>query len=338
MLYLKTFIKYILHIIIIQRRLFNMQVNLHENITVKPFLKWAGGKKQLLNEIESHLPDSIKISGKIDSYFEPFVGGGAVFFHLYGMYKINKAYLSDINPELILVYNVIKKAPVSLIDELNKLSNEYKSHNGSKDKMKSCYYGVRNDFNNNLSTFDFDYSYEDINSEHIERAAQMIFLNKTCFNGLFRVNKNGEFNVPCAYSKNPLICDYKNIINVSKVLQNVNIKVADYNESKKYIDENSFIYLDPPYKPLDGTSNFNGYYGVFNDKNQVELSNFYKKLDNLGAKVLLSNSNPKIENSDKYYFDDLYGEFNINLVDAKRFINSKGNKRGPVKEILVSNY
>lgn len=304
----------------------------------KPFLKWAGGKSQLLNAIEEHLPKDIIDNKVIDNYVEPFVGGGAVFFHLASRYDVKKAYLSDINEELILTYKVIKNNPKDLIDELNNLSDKYKCHNNSKDKMKSCFYEIREDFRNNLAGFNFNYSEDEIDSEHIERAAQMIFLNKTCFNGLFRVNKKGEFNVPCAYSKNPLICDGDNIKNVSKVLKNVTIEVADYKESKKYLDKNSFIYLDPPYKPLNGTSTFNGYSGVFDDKNQVELANFYKKIDKIGAKALLSNSNPKLENGEGYYFDGLYGDFNIYFVDAKRFINSKGTGRGPVKEILVSNY
>lgn len=164
-------------------------------------------------------------------------------------------------------------------------------------------------------------------------------MNKTCFNGLFRVNKKGEFNVPCAYPKNPLICDKDNILNISKLLKNTRILSCDFLDLEDLIVENSFVYLDPPYRPLNNTSSFNGYSNNgFDDNDQIQLAEFYKRLSDKGAYVLLSNSDPKNTNVEDNFFDELYKDFKIERVDAKRFINSNGNKRGPIKEILVSNF
>ena len=167
----------------------------------------------------------------------------------------------------------------------------------------------------------------------------MIFLNKTCFNGLFRVNKKGEFNVPCAYPENPLICDENNILNVSKALENVKIVNASYLESEKFIDDKSLVYLDPPYRPLDRKSSFEGYSKLdFDDDSQIELADYFKRISEKGAKVLLSNSDSHNTDINDNFFDDLYSDFNIDRVEANRFINSKGDKRGPITEILVYNF
>lgn len=298
----------------------------------KPFLKWAGGKSQLLPEINMCIPKDIRESKRIKKYFEPFLGGGAVFFSLISNYRIGEVYLSDINNELILTYNVVKENPKELIEKLKILSDEYPSE---KEDIKEYYYGIRKSFNNNLVDFDF----ENYSEKHMERAAQFIFLNKTCFNGLFRVNKKCEFNVPCAYTKNPLICDESNILNVSKSLQNVNLKCVNYLELEPLIDDDSLVYLDPPYKPLNNSSSFNGYSKYrFDDDNQIELAEFYKRISNKGAKAILSNSDPKNNNESDNFFDDLYSDYNIGRVKAKRNINSKGNKRGYVSEILITNY
>lgn len=300
---------------------------------LKPFLKWAGGKTQLLNVLEESLPKEIRESKYIEKYFEPFVGGGALFFYLANNYYIKEAYLSDVNKELILTYNVIKNYPRKLIKRLKYYSNNYLYK--SEEKKKKYYYRVRDDFNKNLIDFD----YEKCSKEHIKRAAQMIFLNKTCFNGLYRVNKKGEFNVPCAYPKNPLICDEENILNISKVLKNVKIVNASYLDSKNYIDEDSLVYLDPPYRPLTKTSNFSEYSKLdFDDEKQKELGEFYKEISEKGAYAMLSNSDPHNVDESDNFFDEIYEGFNIDRIDAKRFINSKGNKRGPIKEILVTNY
>ena len=315
-----------------QKTLYDKDFLIDKNYS-KPFLKWAGGKTQLLDVLNDHLPNEIKKSERIEKYFEPFVGGGALFFYLASHYHIEEAYLSDINEELILTYNVIKINPNKLINRLKYYSNNYLYK--SEDGKKEYYYHIRELFNESRKSIDFN----DYSKEHIVRAAQMIFLNKTCFNGLFRVNKKGEFNVPCAYPKKPLICDKKNILNVSKALKDVEVVNANYLDSEDLIDDKSLVYLDPPYRPLDNKSSFNGYSKFdFDDNSQIELANYYKRISKKGAKVLLSNSDPKNTDPNDKFFDNLYSGFKIDRVKANRFINSKGDKRGPITEILVCNF
>ena len=315
-----------------QTTLFDEDSSINFN-SPKPFLKWAGGKTQSLDVLNDHLPSEIKKSGVIEKYFEPFVGGGALFFYLISNYHIKEAYLSDINEDLILTYNVIKNNPNRLINRLKYYSNNYLYK--SENEKKEYYYHIREIFNKSRASIDFD----DYSKDHIVRAAQMIFLNKTCFNCLFRVNKKGEFNVPCAYPKKPLICDKENILNVSNSLTNVKIVRSNYLNSESLIDDKSLVYLDPPYRPLDKKSSFTGYSKFdFDDNSQIELANFYKRISKKGAKVLLSNSDPKNTNPNDNFFDNLYSEFKIDRINANRFINSKGNKRGPITEILVYNF
>ena len=303
------------------------------DIEAKPFLKWAGGKSQLLSTIEDNFPDEIKKSRKIDKYFEVFVGGGALYFHLMNNYEVKESYLYDINPELILTYNVIKNNPNELIDLLLNLQDEYSSL--EQEGKKEYYFNVRSKFNDDLIDFDYD-NYSDA---HIIRASQVIFMNKTCFNGLFRLNRKGEFNVPHGRYKNPLICDKNNIMAVSKTLKHTHIINGNYDKSEDLIDENSLVYLDPPYRPLSDKSSFTTYAGFeFTDEHQIELGNFYKRISDKGAKAILSNSDPKNENPDDNFFDNLYKDFNIKRVQAKRSINSNGKKRGLINEILVTNY
>ena len=298
----------------------------------KPFLKWAGGKKQLLDQIYGYLPNHIKESKKVEKYFEPFVGGGALFFFLKRKkFKIKKPYLSDINKDLILTYQVIKNDPEDLITELKYLSEGYVPK--SEEDRKRNFYEIRKEFNKNLLDFNFE---EYSSPSYIKRASQMIFLNKTCFNGLFRVNSKGEFNVPAGRSKNPLICDETNIYSVSKALKDAEIVDKDYFYCENLIDNDSLVYLDPPYRPLNNTSSFNGYSKIpFDDDCQKELGEFYKRISEKGAKALLSNSYTNDNFFEKIYDNE---DFTINKVTAKRFINSKGDGRGPIKEILVTNF
>ena len=306
----------------------------NEHNDPKPFLKWAGGKTQLLDVIDNHLPDEIKDSGVIEKYFEPFVGGGAVFFNLISHYEIDYVYLGDINKDLILTYNMIKRKPFELIDILKELKKSYISKNESE--RKEFYYNIRMDFNEKSNIV---VNSKSSHEKQLIRAAQLIFLNKTCFNGLYRVNLKGEFNVPFAKPKNPLICDEENILNVSNVLQDVKIYQRDYRRSKSLIDNNSLVYLDPPYKPLNGKKSFEGYSKYdFNDKDQINLANFYREIDKKGASVILNNSDLKNVDESNDFFDKLYSGFNIERVYAKRSINSNANKRGKIKEILVSNF
>lgn len=303
------------------------------NLGAKPFLKWAGGKSQLLDVIEDKFPDEIKRSRKIDKYFEVFVGGGALYFDLMNNYEVKESYIYDINPELILTYNVIKNNPIDLIELLNELQGEYWPL--EQDSRKKYYLDLRDKFNEDLDGFDF----ENYSDAHIVRASQIIFMNKTCFNGLFRLNKKGEFNVPHGKYKKPLICDEKNIKAVSKTLKNTHIINGNYDESENLIDDNSLVYMDPPYRPLKKSSSFTTYAGFeFTDDHQIELGDFYKRISDKGARAILSNSDPKNEDENDNFFDDMYKDFNITRVHAKRSINSNAKKRGAITEILVTNY
>ena len=300
-----------------------------DEINPKPFVKWAGGKKQVLNFIDDNLPDEINKNKAIKKYFEPFLGGGAVFFHLLrSNYKIDYAYLGDVNKELILTYDVVKRYPKKLIEELQILSDNFLPK--SQDERKEFYYKVRDEFNNTSKDFD-----------KVIRASQMIFLNRTCFNGLYRVNKDGKFNVPIGSYKSPLICDKDNLTNVSKVLKDVKLVCKDYSYSEEEIDKNSFVYLDPPYLPIKENSFTNYDSKGFGIQEQIELSDFCKKIDKKNAKFLLSNSDPRnTENKD--FFKKYYGLnqklFRYKEIEVRRSINSDKNKRGPIKELLIYNY
>jgi DNA adenine methylase len=312
-----------------------MQVDLRGNfkVTAKPFLKWAGGKTQLLKSIENLLPYEIRKSKRINQYLEPFVGGGALFFYLSTYYKIKQSFLYDINKELILVYNVIKNDPDDLINELSILEKNFIKYDD--EKRKEIYLDIRKSFNHDLTDFDFN-NYSD---KHVKRASQTIFLNKTSFNGLFRLNKKGEFNVPMGKYKNPKIYDYENVVNVSRILKSVKIFNTTFLDSEEIIDEKSLVYLDPPYRPLNKTSNFTSYSeNEFNDENQIELAKYFHRITNKGAYAILSNSDPKNEDPNDNFFDELYKEFNITRVKAKRFINRDPEKRGSINEIIVTNY
>ncbi|KYO65504.1 DNA adenine methylase [Thermovenabulum gondwanense] len=303
------------------------------NVNPKPFLKWAGGKSQLIKELYKRLPITIIKTGLIESYVEPFVGGGAFFFFLKKNFKINKSYLFDINRELIVCYKVIQNNINELIYFLSNLETEYLNY--SEDKRKEFYYKIRENYN--LQRKEFNYS--NYNSDWIVRATYMIFLNKTCFNGLFRLNKAGEFNVPFGKYKKPTICDADNLIEVYKALADTEIICSDFEESKNYIQKNTLVYLDPPYRPLNNTSNFTNYSeDGFDDNDQKRLAKFFKEMDKKGAYLILSNSDPKNENINDNFFDELYAGFIIERVKAKRYINSDGNKRGEINELIIRNY
>ena len=224
----------------------------------KPFLKWAGGKGQLLTEIQKYYP----FSEKINKYAEPFVGGGAVLFDVLDKFDLKEVYISDINADLINTYRCVKDNPEQLITSLKIIENEYLIK--SNDQRKKYYLDKRNEFNQMQI-----YS----NYNNLDKAALLIFLNKTCFNGLYRVNRKGAFNVPMGSYKKPIICDENNLRAVSEKLKNVNIVRGDYRDSYDFIDSNTFVYFDPPYRPLSNTSNFNSYTNsAFGDKEQIELA------------------------------------------------------------------
>jgi len=302
-------------------------------INAKPFLKWAGGKTQLLDELIKRLPATVKNTYTIDSYVEPFVGGGAMFFYLKNKYDIKKSYLFDINRELIAGYKVIQNNHRQLIIRLKEIEKEYLDK--TDEERKEYYYKIRHTYNKQMLDFD----YENYNNEWIERASYLIFLNKTCYNGLFRQNKKGEFNVPHGSHKNPSICCTENIIEVHKALKDTEIFCADFTEAGEYIKKGSFVYLDPPYLPLNHTSSFTSYSKEnFIEKDQLRLAKFFKKMDKRGAYLMLSNSDPKNEDPTNDFFDKLYEKYIIDRVLASRMINCKGSRRGLISELIITNY
>lgn len=298
----------------------------------KPFIKWAGGKSQLLNQFQKFYPILLK-ENKIDYYYEPFLGGGAVFFDIIQKYDIKKAYLIDINEDLILTYLVIQNYVYDLIQNLKELEQQYKKL--SQEKRKIFYYKIRKFYNEKKSFI----NYKKFHSDWIERAAQMIFLNKTCYNGLYRLNSSGEFNSPAGNYKNPNIIDEENLIYVSKILQKAEIYWSSYKLILKLIKKNSFVYFDPPYRPISNSSNFVKYtqYG-FSEKDQIELSRIYKKLDKKNIYLMLSNSDPENTNPQDKFFENLFQGYFIDKIYANRMINCQGDKRGKIQEIIIRNY
>ncbi|MBU3955855.1 DNA adenine methylase [bacterium] len=299
----------------------------------RPFLKWVGGKTQLLNELEKRLPDKTRNTGVIERYIEPFVGGGALFFYLQNKYKIKKAYLIDNNQDLILTYKVIKKDPEKLIRALTRLQENYLQKN--PDGRRAYYYQIRDEYNKQMGGI----NYRQFSNSWIKRAGYLILLNKTCFNGLFRLNRKGEFNVPHGRYKNPGICDSDNIRNVSKVLAKTYIACADYSKCRDFAEVGALVYFDPPYRPINNTSCFTSYTkDGFYDREQISLAKLSKELSDNGAFVLLSNSDPTNENMGDNFFDKIYRGFNIKRVLASRMINCNGSKRGRIQELLIANY
>jgi len=303
-----------------------------ENEYAKPFYKWAGGKTQLLEEFNIRFPQALR-AGALDRYVEPFIGGGAVFFFVMQLFPFRESVICDANEELVLTYQVIRQD----VDELISLLQDFQSRYDALDEeaRKDMYLKVRSDLNADRRGFDFS----NYGTSWIERAAQLLFLNKTCFNGLFRVNSSGEFNVPFGKYRNPGIVNEFNLRLVSALLKNTTIIHGDFSRCLEYIDDHTFVYLDPPYRPLSASSSFTAYSrDGFSDKDQIRLKEFFDSVDRLGAAVMLSNSDPRNEDPTDHFFDDLYREYRIERVMAKRFINSNGEKRGAISEIIVMNY
>lgn len=295
---------------------------------IKPFVKWAGGKGSLISQLTNFYPFELE-DGTIKKYVEPFVGGGAVLIDILQKYDVEEAYAFDINKDLINCYNVIKQDVETLIEKLNEKEKEFL--NIELENRQEYFYKIRSEYN----------SYKIEDKLDVKRASEFIFLNRTCFNGLYRVNKNGQFNVPFGKYKNPKICDGVNLINLSKLIKNVIFIYGDYRESENYIEnsEKTFMYFDPPYRPLKRNNGFTSYTKEdFDDVEQMKLSQFYRMLDSYGVKLMLSNSNPKNTNPNDNFFEDLYDNFNINEVYANRMINSDKNGRGKISELLITNY
>jgi len=290
----------------------------------KPFLKWAGGKTQLINDIEKSLPNNLK-NTKF-TYIEPFVGSGAILFWMLNNFpQIEKAVINDINEDLINTYKSIASNPKELIANLEILQNEFHSLEGNEENKKLYYYEKRALYNTRKT-------------EQSGQSALFIFINRTCFNGLYRVNSKNLYNVPMGGYKKPTICDKENILSVSNALQKVEILCGDFENTLNSANKNSLFYFDPPYKPLSQTSSFNTYTkDSFDDSEQIRLKSFCTKLDLLDHYWILSNSDVKGKDINDNFFDDLYSDFSIKRVDAKRSINANPEKRGKVTELLITN-
>ena len=273
-----------------------------------PFLKWVGGKRGLLPQLLPLIPKNF------NNYFEPFVGGGALFFELYrlGLLQNKKIFLFDINEELINTYKAVQQSPSKLLDKLEKFQQKH---------SKEFYYEVRE--------WDRDKNFKNI--DKVLRAARFIYLNKTCFNGLYRVNKKGYFNVPIGRYKNPKIYDEGLILNASYALKNATIEVADFSKAIELAKRGDFIYFDPPYYPLSNTSNFTSYTDLaFLEDEQKRLYQVFKELDKKGCFVMESNS-------DTNFIKNLYKDYKIDIVYMHRFINSKKDGRGKIGETVIRN-
>ena len=304
----------------------------HKKIIAKPFLKWAGGKTQILPAIIEKLPTELK-NGQIHNYYEPFLGGGAVFFYIIQNYPIEKAFLYENNEELILVYKVIKHNVEELINELDYLKKNYLKLNDTD--REEYFYEIRHEYNHKKERINF----KEYSEVWINRAALMIFMNKTCYNGLYRLNRSGYFNVPFGRYTNPEIFDIDNLKHTSRLLQFTQLIAGDFSEVKNDILKNSFVYFDPPYRPISKTSSFTSFNKfVFDDKEQIRLAKVFKELDKNNIKLMLSNSDPKNGNNNDNFFEKLYAGYNIYRVSANRMINCIGNKRGKINELIITNY
>ena len=271
------------------------------DVKSRPFLKWVGGKTQLLPELISRIPD------RVAKYFEPFVGGGALFFYL----QPEQSILIDINEELTNTYKVIKYHIEELIIDLHQHIYE-----------KKYYYQIRNvDRTDEYKTW-----------SDVRRASRLIYLNKCCFNGLYRVNSKGQFNTPMGRYKNPKIVDEINLRACSQALQKAQIVNASFTVIEEKVSRNDFVYFDPPYAPLNTTSNFTGYSQQgFNEQMQLSLRDLCLRLNKKGIRFMVSNSNAPL-------ILELYKDFKIESVYATRAINSQASKRGKIPEVIITNY
>lgn len=290
----------------------------------KPFIKWVGGKGQLLEQLDELLPVNFA-QWEDATYIEPFVGGGAMLFHLLQTYpNISRAVINDINPKLTTCYRVIRDNPRELIALLKEIEDYYKGLK-TEESRKDFYLQQREAFNGSLP--------------ELEQTAVFIFLNRTCFNGLYRENRKGEYNVPFGRYANPQICNEELILADSKALQCVEILTGEFEETLAHAQGRTLFYFDPPYRPLSDTSSFNDYTKqAFNDDAQIRLKGFCDHVSAEGFSFMLSNSDCLGKNGEDRFFDDLYQDYFIERVWAKRSVNATASKRGKLTEILVHNY
>lgn len=289
----------------------------------KPFIKWVGGKGQLLDQLDTLLPEDFAAWRDV-TYIEPFVGGGAMLFHLLQTRpNIRRAVINDINPKLTTCYRVVRDNPLQLISRLREIE-EYYLGLETEEGRKAYYLQQRDAFNGQL--------------QDVEQAAVFIFLNRTCFNGLYRENRKGEYNVPFGRYANPQICNAELIMADSRVLQRVEILTGEFEQTLAYAQSRTLFYFDPPYRPLSNTSSFNDYAKQpFNDDAQIRLKEFCDQVAAAGHSFMLSNSDCFGKDGDRF-FDDLFQDYFIERVWAKRNVNAVASKRGKLTEILVHNY
>ena len=299
----------------------------HLFIMAKPFIKWVGGKTQLLAQFDGLLPYELQEMERF-TYMEPFVGGGAMLFHMLHRFpNIGRVVINDVNPNLMTAYEVIRDTPERLIAELGRMQAEYRRLEG-EEARKAYYLDVRTSYNTEQH-------------DAVVRTAMFIFLNRTCFNGLHRVNSKGHFNVPFGRYANPTICDERVIMDDSRALQPVEMLCGDYARIEQLVDEHehTFIYFDPPYRPLNATSSFTSYAKEdFDDAEQIRLARFFARLSQAGCRMMLSNSDCRTHNPGDTFFEELYAGFIIGRVYASRNVNSDPSKRGKLTEILIRNY
>jgi len=275
----------------------------------KPFLKWVGGKGQLLRSYSEYFPKD----GQYNRYFEPFLGGGAVFYSL----KPSQAHLNDLNIDLINTYKIVKKDVGGLIRELKKLEKAYIPLS-ELDREEFYYKKVREEYNKSNNT--------------LKKSAYLIFMNKTGYNGMYRVNASGDYNIPFGKYKNPTILNENNLLRVSELLSGVRLTSLDFIEAVKSAKKGDFVYLDPPYHPLDNAPSFTSYSkDDFGEKDQLRVAELFRDLDNRGCKVMLSNSYTD-------FIKELYDGYRQDAMEANRSINSKAKGRGKIKELIILNY
>ncbi|MFW6026133.1 MAG: DNA adenine methylase [Candidatus Woesearchaeota archaeon] len=276
-----------------------------KRVKIPTYVKWAGGKKQLISQFEKFFPE------KVDRYLEPFVGGGAVAFYMLKTRRPKETIISDINKELMTGYKVIR-------DKLDELMGKLKEH--KENHCKEYYYKIRKQDRK-----------EEVDLSDVEQTARFIYLNKTCFNGLYRVNSKGQFNVPIGSYKNPAILMKNDLKEISRLLNNVKVKQQSFEKVLDDAKEGDFVYLDPPYYPLNKDSFTSYQQKQFLDEEHKKLAEVFKKLDEKGCRVMLSNS-------DTEFVKNLYEDFNINVVRARRSINCNGDDRGKINELVITNY
>lgn len=289
----------------------------------RPFLKWAGGKTQLLPALLARLPTDLE-QGLIRRYVEPFVGSGAFFFGLHHRYPALDCCLIDANPDLTLVYRVVRDRVEELIVRLETIGEAYRAQDGTG--RAALYYAVRDRFNA-------------VAADPVERAADLLFLNRIGYNGLYRTNASGEFNVPHGRYRNPRICRPELLRAASRALEGARIGAGDFSDAGRLVDDRTFVYLDPPYRPLSRTASFTAYSRQpFGDDEQRRLAAFVRALDERGARFMLSNSDPRNADPGDDFFDALYEGFVIERVPARRAINRDGAGRGTINELIIRNY